>query len=69
MRPLPNITFDGDALNLSIAVDNFMANLWYALAPEFNVFQLDTPYKVSKNVTLPKPVIQAISAWMEDTDG
>lgn len=60
-----NADFDGDALNCSIAIDNMMGDFWYPLAPEFNIFQLDIPDKISSNIGMPKPVISAISQWLD----
>lgn len=59
-----NCDFDGDALNLSIAIDNKMARHWQALAPHKNVFVLSKPREVSGNISIPKPVIATMSNWM-----
>ncbi len=57
--------FDGDALNVSIAMDKFMADSWYPLEPRFNVLDMNKPYGVSGNPAMPKPVISSISSWIE----
>jgi len=54
-----------DALNVSIALDKKTADSWYPLEPKFNVFQLNKPFEVSANVTIPKPNIVSISNWIE----
>ena len=53
-----------DALNLCLSLDSVCAEGWYPLAPQFNVFELDKPFKVSGNVGIPKPVIASTSAWL-----
>jgi hypothetical protein len=42
-----------------------MADAWYPLEPKFNIFQLTNPGKISGNISMPKPVIGAISSWLE----
>ena len=61
---LDNKDFDGDALNLCLSLDKHVSDGWYPIAPMFNVFELDKPYKVSGNVGIPKPVIASTSAWL-----
>lgn len=53
-----------DALNLCLSLDKHVSDGWYPIAPMFNVFELDKPYKVSGNVGIPKPVIASTSAWL-----
>jgi hypothetical protein len=60
-----NADFDGDALNVSIGTDNLMADRWLPLAPEYNIFALDVPGKISRNITIPKPIIATISEYLE----
>jgi hypothetical protein len=59
-----NADFDGDCCNVSIAVDNKMADFWYSLNPEFNIFALDEPGKVSRNIQIAKPIIASVSSWL-----
>jgi hypothetical protein len=59
-----NADFDGDALNLSIAIDNEMADHWKALAPHRNVFVLNEPRKISDNIAIPKPVVSTMANWI-----
>ncbi len=66
-----NADLDGDEVNYSIALDDFLASRWKALAPHNNVFLATTPREVSGNISIPKPVISTISNWMstpEQTD-
>jgi hypothetical protein len=58
--------FDGDALNVSIALDRKMSDMWYPLSPEFNIFQMTKPFQVSGNISIPKPNIATISSWLEN---
>lgn len=60
-----NADFDGDSLNVSISLDNFMAEKWYPLEPRFNIFQLSKPHEISKNISMPKPIISTISAFLD----
>jgi hypothetical protein len=59
-----NADFDGDSLNLALCLDNDMAEMMYPLSVKFNALQFDEPYKVSKNVYIPKPAIASISSWL-----
>lgn len=63
-----NADFDGDELNVSVATDNHMADLWYPLAPSFNAMELDIPYKIAKNASICKPVVTSMSAWLDDDE-
>jgi hypothetical protein len=62
----PNADFDGDALNFTIALDNTMADYWEPLHPRYNVLLFNNPLEVSRNVSIPKPPIAAMSAWLSD---
>ena len=53
-----------DALNFSIAIDNFLADKWYALAPHKNVFTLTKPREISSNIAIPEPVVATISNFI-----
>lgn len=57
-----NADFDGDAVNCSIMLDRYMADLTYALDHRFNIYSLDTPLKISGNTKLPKPAVSTMSA-------
>ena len=54
-----------DALNISIALDNKLAELWYPLHPKFNIYELTRPDKISRNISIPKPVIATVSGWVD----
>lgn len=51
-------------LNLVIAMDNLMGDLWYPLCPHHNVFTLTEPKEISGNLAIPKPVLAIMSNWI-----
>lgn len=53
-----------DALNVTLALDQVVADAWQPFAPHFNVIQLDKPDKISNNIAMPKPVIQTLSRYI-----
>lgn len=57
--------FDGDAINFSLAIDNYVAGAYKNLEPHKSVFSLDEPFKVSDNLAIPKPVISTISNFLD----
>lgn len=59
-----NADFDGDQLNCTHAIDNWTADQLQKLAPHMSVFGLDQPRAVSRNLSMPKPVVSTIAAWM-----
>lgn len=61
-----NSDFDGDALNYSISIDQFLADSWKTLEPHHNIFMADTPHAISDNISIPKPVISSISNWIHN---
>lgn len=72
--PITNVTafnadFDGDEMNSSLMVDNFMLELFSSLEPDNNVFSLDSPpLEVSSFVALPKPSVSTITNWLYNQD-
>jgi hypothetical protein len=58
-----NADFDGDACNMTLAVDNYMADMWESLRPEYSVMDMDRPDGLSNNIAIPKTVIASISNW------
>lgn len=60
-----NADFDGDELNLSVAIDDFLAKKWRPLSPHFNVYEATEPFEISGNISIPKPTIQTISSWLD----
>ena len=57
-----------DAINFSLAIDNFVAGEYRHLEPHKSVFDLDKPFAVSANLSMPKPVIATVSNFMHDTN-
>jgi hypothetical protein len=53
-----------DAINFSLALDNFVAKEYDNLAPHKSVFSLDKPFEVSGNLAMPKPVVTTVNNFM-----
>lgn len=64
-----NADFDGDQVNVSLALDNRTAQDQRALAPHMSTLDLDEPYHISSSLSLPKPVVSSIVEWMHDDEG
>lgn len=58
-----NADFDGDAVGLQFMLDEKMADGVNALAPHYNVFDIDKPRNLSNVMSIPKPVIANINNW------
>lgn len=63
-----NADFDGDELNFTPLLDNWMANQAYKLEPSKNIFLLDSPFKVSTMFALPKPVMATLYNYVNHKD-
>jgi hypothetical protein len=63
-RALSEHTFDGDQLNGTLSLDNYVSEELEKLAPHMSVFDLNAPRSVSKNLSMPKPVVATIANWM-----
>jgi hypothetical protein len=50
-----------DQLNATLCIDNFMTEELKHLAPYKSTFDLESPYHVSPNLSMPKPVVASIS--------
>lgn len=59
-----NADFDGDQLNGTLSLDLMTSEELQKLAPHMSTFDLNEPRKVSKNLSMPKPVVSTIAAWM-----
>jgi hypothetical protein len=64
----PNSDYDGDALNYSIALDNYLGDLWSTLEPHNNIFLINSPNEISDNISIPKPVISTMSSWLSSSE-
>lgn len=62
-----NADFDGDQLNGTLCIDIAMAHDLRHLAPHKSVFDLNSPFKVSGNLSMPKPVVATIANWIHDS--
>ena len=58
-----------DQLNVTLALDMFMANLWLNLESHHNVYLLDDVLTISDNVTLPKPTVAQIGMCLGSYHG
>ncbi len=61
---LMNIQWQLDALNVSLSLDNNLADMWYPLDPKFNIYEATNPYEISGNISIPKPVVLSTSCWL-----
>lgn len=61
-----NLDFDGDAMTVTLSLDNKTAEVYKNFAPHQNGFSMNKPFEVSSNCWLPKPVIATINNWIHD---
>lgn len=64
-----NADFDGDQLNGTLSLDRKTHEALRKLAPHMSTFDLNEPRAVSKNLSMPKPVVATIANWMHDPAG
>jgi len=63
----PNADFDGDEMQMMLALDDVMYKYLEPLKPHNNVFTLgEHPGKVSGNPAIPKPVVATIANWLHN---
>lgn len=62
VEPL-NADFDGDAINFTLVLDNFLHEQLSNLSFDSSVLDLSSPMNVSGALAFPKPVISTISHW------
>lgn len=63
-----NADFDGDALWGELPLDNKNAKVMSRHDPVTGVMDLDKPFTVSRNTTLPAPLIATITSWIIEGD-
>lgn len=63
VKPL-NADFDGDAMNFTLALDEFVAEHFRHLAPHKSTFDLNDPLEVSGDLGMPKPVVSTFANWL-----
>lgn len=68
LMPLYNGDFDGDEMNGLLSIDNKVDDLWDPLQTYHNIHNLDKPYKITGHLTLSKPVVSMVSAWLRSDD-
>jgi len=64
----PNADFDGDALNGQPCLDNDIAEKMKRLEPHLGAMDLNKPWRVSRNLGMPTPVLSTIGAWIDEGD-
>ncbi len=55
-------------MSINLSLDKKMADLWYPLAPHFNVLGMDEPFKPTNNIKLAKPIIATAGIWLEEEE-
>ena len=68
IMPAPNADVDGDELNVTILLDNLMAENTDSLSPHFNVTDLTKQYSVSGNLSVMSPATATISNYLSVDD-
>ena len=63
-----NADYDGDELNIFLPMDNEMTFYLENLAPHKSSFSLSAPKTLSRNMSIPKPVISTMSSWLRYKD-
>lgn len=61
-----NADFDGDALNLTLLLDDRMYRAAQRLAPHLGVLSLKSPREIANNIVLPAPVVATMSSWVHE---
>ena len=60
----PEQTFDGDALNGVIMLDDATSEAMERLATHHGMLDLQRPYAISPDMALPAPVISMVDEWL-----
>ncbi len=63
-----NADLDGDALQITMLLDLYLAGLADRFKPHNNLFELSEPGKMSSNIKIPKPMISTIANWLRSPD-
>jgi hypothetical protein len=56
----------GDELNLMLILDRDMRKKFARLAPYLGAMDLKKPWTVSKNLSIPGPILSTINSWRFD---
>lgn len=59
-----NADFDGDAMNLLMATDNYMREQFSALQTHKSVYDYNRPFKLNDAISLPAPILSTVANWM-----
>lgn len=63
----PHADFDGDEMNLTLLLDNMMAELAETFSPYYNIVDMSgKPKEICGNLTLLSPTSATISRWLRD---
>lgn len=57
-----------DALNGQLLIDHKTSEQFSRMDPHLGVMDLNRPFRVSRNVKLPTPVLSTIGAWIAEGD-
>lgn len=60
----PNADYDGDELNVTILLDNMMADEFKTLEAYYNIPDVSKPYSISGNLTLLSPATSTLSNYL-----
>jgi hypothetical protein len=63
-----NADFDGDALNFTLILDDYLSQELSHLDPHKNAFELDQPRTISPNMSIPKTAVSTMSNWIHRSD-
>lgn len=60
----PNADYDGDEMNLELALDNHTYKRLARLAPHLGVLDLNNPRQISSNLDMPAPALETAWRWL-----
>lgn len=60
----PNADFDGDAMNVMLMLDEYLASYMERLAPHTSALDLNEPRRISRNLALPNPLVATVSNYL-----
>lgn len=68
LRTTLNVTFDGDALNGILVLDDVMYQALERLSPHLGLLDIKRPRTLSNNGIIPSPAATTIAAWIDEED-
>jgi hypothetical protein len=63
-----NADYDGDALNGQPLLDNKTSEVMSRMDPHYGVMDPNRPFRVSRNVGMPTPVLSTCNNWLVEGD-